>query len=595
MKFIESLSNIDNFPHKITIDKSTYFILKEDSNYYLASNICPHQGGEIDFDNGLYCKVHNWKFDSSGDCTNVSNISLYKNNLIVRKDKLYSNEDLDSSVSAKFKTKKSSNKKVLFKIHAHACAEIIHDDFSILTDPWLEGLAFMGAWKHSPKPIAKIENLCPNAICITHEHSDHFHEESISKFNKNTLVLFPDFPNKRIEKSLKKLGFSNIIPMEFGNKYDLSDKIKVSCYEPQSVWNDSIFHFDIDGFNVLNINDAGLNFRIKKYLPKIDLLMSSFSPGASGFPLCWKNFTTEEKISYYKKAKKGMIDMLERACELYGADFLLPFASHFDLHHPDHEEYRDILKEYGKNTVDDVKNNINNVEVIDILPGESWNCFDGRTFRIYNNDKIKERIYSKKMLFDSKNFNKFYPKDSKVQLNELHKYLLSLNNVPEICLCEDISVRLNDTYFTIKSGKLQILSPVSDYDLSIDVPENILSSVISNDISWDEAHIGYWCKLYRKGEEFNQQFWRLLQAPYYKKNQSYKINDKKGITESSNISTILEKYPESGSIFGRYGLYCFSCANAWREDVGQAAKYHGLDNISKSNLIKELNYIAERC
>ena len=221
MKFIESLSNINNFPYKIIVGKSTYFILKEDSSYYLASNICPHQGGEIDLDGGLYCKVHNWKFDSSGNCTNVSNTSLYKKNLILRDKQLFCDEDLDSLVSKKFKTEKSSNKKILFKVHSHACVEIIHEDFSILTDPWLEGLAFMGAWKHSPKPIVKIENLSPNVICITHEHSDHFHEQSLSKFSKDTLVIFPDFPNKRIEKSLKKLGFSNIIPMQFGNKYDL--------------------------------------------------------------------------------------------------------------------------------------------------------------------------------------------------------------------------------------------------------------------------------------------------------------------------------------------------------------------------------------
>jgi len=573
-----TIKNIESFPHKIEISGSTYFIVKDKSDYYLVSNICPHQGGEIVYNKKFECKVHGWKFDLDGKCLNVPSKKLYRKKLNVKNGIAYLKE-----IDNEFKSKKTSNIDLDVKVHAHSCVEFIYNGYSILTDPWLEGLAFMGSWKHNPRPIIKTEDLSPNVIWISHEHSDHFHIETLKKFNRNTIILFPDFPNKRIENTLRDLKFNKIVPLKFGEPTIL-DKIEYTCFEPQSVWNDSILHISIDGFNILNLNDAGLNFRIKKYLPKIDLLMSSFSPGASGFPLCWKNLSNKDKIDYYKRAKNGMLEMLNRACKLYDAKFLLPYASHFDLHIPDHEEYRNYLIKHGKNTIMDVKKFIKDFEVLDILPGESWNSLSGRTYKIYN-ETSKKIIYSSKIR-KHKDFEKYFPSETKIKLN---KYLKNLNNVPDICLCEDIKVRLNDTYFTIESGKLYIHGPILDYDLGIDIPKNILSSIISNDMSWDEAHIGYWCNMYRKADKFNQQFWRLLQAPYYKKHIKKRNISNNKINESTNVLEIVEKYPQSEAVLRRYGLYCFGCPNAIKEDIKQASDYHGLDDISAENLIKELN------
>jgi CMP-N-acetylneuraminate monooxygenase len=575
------LRNIKSFPHQVEISGSNYFIVKETDGYYLVSSICPHQGGEIIYNNGFECKVHGWKFNNSGECINVPSQKLYRKKLNVNGEitKL-------AEISNNFKTERTSDVDLDIKLHAHSCVEITHNGYSVLTDPWLEGLAFMGSWKHSPQPLVKAEQLDPNLIWISHEHSDHFHIETIKKFNRKTKILFPDFPNKRIEKTLIDLGFEDILPLKFGEEKSIYG-FKFTCYEPQSVWNDSILHINVNNFNILNLNDAGLNFRIKKYLPKIDLLMSAFSPGASGFPLCWKNLSKKERIDYYVKAKNGMLEMLERACKLYDTDFLLPYASHFDLHIPEHSEYRALLVKHGKNTIMDVKDHIKGFEVLDILPGESWNSVSGRTYRIYN-EKSKKAMYSRKMA-QHKEFEKYFPaKDPDVKMG-LIEYLHNLNSIPEICLCEDIRVRLNSTYFTIESGKLHVHAPISECDLAIDIPENILKSVILNNISWDEAHIGYWCTMYRKTDKFNQQFWRLLQSPYYKKKIKNRKPSDNIISESTNVLEIVNNYPNSEPILRRYGLYCFGCANAIKEDIKQAADYHGLDESSSKNLIMELN------
>ena len=70
-----------------------------------------------------------------------------------------------------------------------------------------------------------VESLSPNIIYISHEHSDHLHEETLLKFKKDTKICFPEFPNKRIGNVLKNLGFNNLLPLNFGQIYNLTDKI----------------------------------------------------------------------------------------------------------------------------------------------------------------------------------------------------------------------------------------------------------------------------------------------------------------------------------------------------------------------------------
>ena len=208
----------------------------------------------------------------------------------------------------------------------------------------------------------------------------------------------------------------------------------------------------------------------------------------------------------------GTIEMLRQAMKMYQAKFLLPFASHFRLQHPKHEDY-DLR--VGKNTIIDVKQKLIEHQVIDILPGESWNSMSGNFFRVYD-EQTRQKIYDgRKHFFNLDEFAKFYPEPCAVDVGELQKYLLNLNNTPEIVHCENIQVRLNGCFFYVENGKL-FLGKKTKPNLEIDVPIEILQQIIVDNVSWDEAHIGYWCKMKRIGD-YNQNFWRLLQSPYYLK------------------------------------------------------------------------------
>ena len=327
----------------------------------------------------------------------------------------------------------------------------------------------------------KISDLSPDIIWISHEHSDHFHENSISQFDRNVPIYFPDFPNKRIESKLKEMGFIHVHPMTFGTEYTVNEKIKLTCYEPESVWNDSIVHIDVSGFNILNINDAGVNHKIRKYLPPRFALFFFFFP-ASGYPLCW-NMTDEEVRKYYETSKRGMIEMLKHATEMYESKFLLPFASHFKLQTPEHQEYD---KNIGKNKLNDIVEGLDQCNIIDLMPGE-MNSKSGVFNRLYT-ERSRDRLYQRVELFNLEEFKKFHPQfDKDFDKKLLEDYIINLNKCPEITHCEEIQVQLNKKLLLYIQKQKIYLGQVKPIDLYIEVPDNILFHIIKNNISWDDT------------------------------------------------------------------------------------------------------------
>jgi len=112
------------------------------------------------------------------------------------------------------------------KLHSHACLEIVHDDFSLLIDPWLSGPAFLGSWIQFPEAKITPEELSPSAILISHEHSDHFHIPTLEKFARDvqerilvedeeeTRAWNRDHPNQKPRMSMQDLAMKWTIRKE---------------------------------------------------------------------------------------------------------------------------------------------------------------------------------------------------------------------------------------------------------------------------------------------------------------------------------------------------------------------------------------------
>lgn len=603
---ISRIEDINSLPKEIEIANKSFYLVKDKDKWKLLSSICPHMGGKAIIEEDCFrCPLHDWKFDiKTGKCFNALNEELSSYKVIEKEGDLIAllPKALLKHVNIKETTKEISKFDLKIKLHAHSCLELIYNDFSILTDPWIEGPAFMGAWLHYPKPLIKVKNLQPDIIWISHEHSDHFHEPTLKKINKNVPVFFPDFPNRRIEKKLTELGFKNINPMPFGKTFNFNKDIKITCFEPASLWNDSIVLIEFDELKFLNINDAGLNERIADIVYPVDIVASAFTWGASGYPLTWEHVNDLEKKKIIENSNNGMLEMLGSAIDLYGANYLIPYAGHFTLWHPVHINYLDKI---SKNTVDDVVEYLKKLEVkvLNLLPGEGYD-FKLKDFkRIYGKrDRIFKKSTVKKYIersFTYEYFQKFYPKESFLTNQNVIHYFLKFNKTNEIAFCEDLHLKIEvyfpnrteELFFLIENGRIE-LSNSDRFELKIGISSEILKEIIDNNISWDEAHIGYWCKLDRTPDIFHPNFWRMLQAPYFRK-KTKSIDDKTkslDINGSYSIQELLDKHGENADrLLRRYGLFCVGCQRANQETIFQGAKTHGLNDKKTKMLITELN------
>ena len=581
--------SLGRLPAVITEGSRTYFLVRLPSRFALLSNVCPHQGGAV-YDKGtcFECPLHGWQFDRmTGRCLNAPSRSLAMIPVSVENGVLYADIPAPAHVDRVAHGGRSAKAGLSIQLHAHACLEISYEGVTLLTDPWLDGPAFLGAWAPYPPPDTNGADLRPDAILITHEHSDHFHEPTLRHFNRRTPIFVPDFPNERLPRRLAALGFTDVHRLRFGERTRLRKNWTLTAFEPASYWNDAFVLIDVDGFRIFNTNDAGVNARIAKMAGPVDVLAVQFSAGASGFPWTWGHLTDEEKVEISRKACEGKLQLIREATKLYGPSSVLPFASHFSLWHPSHQHYASLMQ---RNTLADVTATLadTDVDVIDLLPGDTWDVGKGVIKRT-----TERRDTQPTITLDQ--FAAAYPSDKSLTRDELASYLLRLNDVPEIAFCEDVIVRMIagpiDLSFGVTGGRLLILGmPAELPNLRIEVPLAVATAVVRQELSWDEAFIGYWCRFDRRPNVYHSGFWRLFQAPYYKRPVDVRASASPTIDRLSTVAELLETHGDRADrILRRYGLYCLGCQHSTAESLEMAAKQHGLEPKRCDLLVKELN------
>ncbi len=568
--------------------------------------MCPHQGGAVaEIDGCFECPQHGWRFDlRTGQCLSGPAAELAHVPVTVKEGHLYAEMAPSRAPQTSRRPPVEFPHDLRIRLAGHASLEIQHAGFTLLTDPWLTGAAFLGAWVTYPESQIDPATLRPDAIWISHEHSDHFHKASLAAFDRRTPIYCPDFPNQRLPRELREMGFAKVQTMRFGQAYDVGPRLRLTCYEPPGLWNDSIVLIELDGIRILNINDAGVNHRIASIVGPVDILTSAFAP-ASSYPLAWSHLPVGVKSEIAERSRLGMLRMLHQAVKRYSPRYLVPFASHFTLWHPSHREYARLFR---KNTLDDVLRAFRSspVPVIDMLPGGSWEPATGRIDHggdrtgLYDWPRVESWL---DRTFDQSVFNHYHPPAGALARDEVDEYFLRLNAVPDVDFCEDLTVTIEgmeagrvalETSIAVASGQVSILRKrPSTANLTMQVPLNVLRHLIQTGASWDEAHVGFWCTFSRTPDVFSAGFWRLLQAPYFMRGISPPTGDRSAeIAAHANVAELIERYGgQADRILGRYGLHCAGCPHSAAESVALAAQRHGVDAAHTARLLRELNAV----
>jgi CMP-N-acetylneuraminate monooxygenase len=593
-------SLLDSTPKLIKINSDYYILSKNlDDSPVLFSADCPHRHGIVEELNekSWNCPSHNWSFDPvNGKCINAPQESLKSFPVVVEKNKLFV-ELLENKKHLILPTK---NKKILPKITlvSNACLLIEWNGVNILTDPWIEGPAIYGSWVHYPPTKFRVKDLPKiDFILISHEHSDHFSEQTMSLLNKDIPVYVPHYKTGRFAQRVKNLGFNNVFSSNSEEIINLTDDIKLIFFGT-SLWNDSSIYIQLGNFKILDVNDAGFNWNIPKLVGDIDLVCSAFSFGASAYPLNWTHLDTTSKNEIMKIKNHGMLKMLKQIITLCNAKYLLPFANFNEL---GPVNLRNIAKLQIKNTPRTISDYFKNqdIQILEMFPGESWDGLSAKFFKRPDRETFFDRTNTIKFLdenYHDDTDQEFIPNFFTITHNDLKNYfekfsdselVKQVGNYSVILFAYDKKRNLNSK-ISFKNGIVKYESdPTSeDAELKMTCPGAIVQDIIEKDLSWDE--IQYWSEYYRKNDEYNVAFWKIMHAPWDARKKilkkSYFVNN------DTAIATLLEKGgTEVNLIFEQFGLYCASCDASIGETVEEGCKMHGLTKDSTQKLISKIN------
>jgi len=607
MEVILSSSILNKVPKLIDIQGQSYIISKNEEGIpILFSASCPHQNNVVSelHDTPWKCPSHDWTFNpKTGQSINAPQSCLTKIPIRLEENSLHVTiPDVENQINfPKYDTKIPPK----ITIVGSASLLIEWNGFNILTDPWIEGSAVFDSWINYPPSGILVSSLPKiDAIWISHEHSDHFNENTLSLIDKSTKIYVPDFDDCRLEKLVRKLGFKNITSMPSGKLFSLSDKINAVSFTSGSFWNDNILYLQLGGFTILNVNDAGFNWKIPKIIGKVDLVCSQFSP-ASGYPATWTHIDMSKKLELMKERNMGILKMMKQITNLCNADYLLPFANFNELYQPEHRKFVEIQPKNRLTSVLDFFKS-EKVKILDLLPGESWDGKENNFSRKTNREIFYDKEYlftylSEKFHFEKKNrtYLKFNLTHTEIE-DYFKKFIASelTKKIGKYSIFMNLSSedRTLNAFIKFENGEI-IYEPkeeICDANMTMSCSGSIIQDIIRKDLSWDEISSGYWSTFSRNPDIYNIALWQLFHAPWKARKNFSSIMELNFDTQNTSIADIIEKYGNPAlRTLEKFGLYCAGCEASMGEKIIDGCRLHGLSLKQTEDLIYEINTIIQ--
>ena len=520
-EYSEILKNIDDIPDGESQD-GDFLYFRGGSALKIYDRVCDHGGGKLSLkEGGAVCPLHGWRLDlKTGAYTNAG----------CRKEPILTvNEhELDSPLVsiplAKYRLAPSrwnSQKRTEIRFINHACLVFKMGDITFATDPWIYGSAFCNGWlldKPSPVDAFNALNEC-DFIYISHNHPDHLHPESLEVLRKDMPILTGNFASGSTAQLLLNLGFENVTAMDFGTSLvDSENELRLSVLKSGDFRDDSGLFVQFGKFKCLLTVDS--NFLDFGRLPPVDLLCSSFAGGASGFPLCFDNYSEEEKKVVVTRNLGAIKATNISNIKATNPCHFLPYAGFF--REAERDEY--IRKRNAKNTVEDYQT------ICESFDCSLLNVNDKQFFEFEGSQLVcSKEDQSEKM------DTQFFGVDP---LCEFALNTLVLNYFSGCTFQDELLVDLRPTCVDFvcqqTAFKLDFFnSKYCEYECRVDdesvlkeaesrglrylrirVREQELRYVLINGKPWEDLSIGFQCRIFRSPNVYNSEFWSYFTNVY---------------------------------------------------------------------------------
>ena len=168
------------------------------------------------------------------------------------------------------------------KFLGQACTLIETKNERILVDPWIVGPCNVNTWYTLRNKAATKKDIPTDIdyIYISHEHQDHFQEETLKEFDKKIPIYICKFPTERFYNEIVKLGFKNIIQLNSWKPEQLSNDLEITAIKNSDLmFEDSALLIKSKEGTVFCQTDCKMDFasiqKVKKAKPDIGFFMYS--------------------------------------------------------------------------------------------------------------------------------------------------------------------------------------------------------------------------------------------------------------------------------------------------------------------------------
>ncbi len=261
---------------------------------------CDHAGGQLRLSDGDSCKavcpLHLWEFDFNS--LSYSKIPNQTFEHITKKSIPFSVNDGVLSYQINKQAlripetvthTKTTPTQAELRYITHASVMLTIGGVKLLTDPWFVGECLASGWwlKYPPKADAWELLASADILYISHNHPDHLHEETLARLRRDIPIIVPQFDTDSVAAPLRAMGFTNVIELEKKRLYRLNDsELLISILPTGDHRDDSgLFITQGDFSAILTVDCVGTNQYVLPHNPTF--LLTNFSSGASGWPLCY--------------------------------------------------------------------------------------------------------------------------------------------------------------------------------------------------------------------------------------------------------------------------------------------------------------------
>jgi CMP-N-acetylneuraminate monooxygenase len=407
---------------------------------------------------------------------------------------------------------------------SHACVEISCGETTIFTDPWLVGPAFTRGWwlAHRPSPEVLDRLAQADAVFVSHNHSDHLNLPTLRELasrNPDVPVFVPAFQADSCERLLASAGLTNVFSAPFMHWLQLSPTTRMCILPDASGRDDSGLLVDHRGHLLLNTVDcANLNGGV---LPEnVDLLMTSFAGGASGFPICWGELYDEDYIAKEIDSRRRYVARIAvDSARLTKPRMWMPFAGYFTEAHPADSQIRQMNR---KNSPEEVATMVKRASPTTAtwIPGsgETIDISDGscEANALSPSEDTREDDFAR-YLPEIASAMDFAPLQS---LDGIRTYFtwagFSGDLVLHVIESDDrFSTDLRQFWVDFRqAGSVRASAPVDLKDvhyLRMRVRVDAFRYVLREQLPWEELTIGFQARFFRDPDKYNFDFWDHMQ------------------------------------------------------------------------------------